>query len=85
MHRIGSEKKSSCELCGKNFDTKHYVATHKNAVPNSKARWNLNGRHFAIGDMDGSIHIKKLREKDTEYDEESLSEFVDLVSQLSSL
>lgn len=60
-------------------------ATHKNAVPNSKARWNLNGRHFAIGDMDGSIHIKKLREKDTEYDEESLSEFVDLVSQLSSL
>ena len=36
VHRKGSEKSFPCELCGKNFDTKHYVATHKNAVHSEK-------------------------------------------------
>ena len=36
VHEKGSEKMFPCELCGKNFDTKHYVATHKNAVHSEK-------------------------------------------------
>jgi WD40 repeat protein len=56
---------------------------HKNSAGNLKARWNFNGRHFAIGDMKGDISVSKLRASDIEYDEENLVEFVNLMTDLS--
>ena len=57
--------------------------SHKNVAGNTKARWNFNGRHFAIGDMKGDISINKLRAADIEYDEENLVEFMNLITDLS--
>jgi len=59
-------------------DREKPTGVDKNTCSNSKVRWNLNGKHFAIGDMEGNIKIKKLRQSDVEYeDQESLIEFVD--------
>jgi len=61
------------------------VDENKNSA-NSKCKWNINGTHFAIGDMDGNIQIKKISKSDVYNDDqqEHLVEFVDLVNQLSN-
>ena len=50
----------------------------------TKARWNVDGLHFAVGDSEARVHVYKQKKLARLYNEENLDNFMEIVTSLSS-